>query len=142
MIKSTYFSGFVYSAALTVISTTAYAQTVTSPGAAASRMEIRMERDEFLKTHRYDDSESEWLPTTPTNSNLTRVEAKAARNQYLANHRWDEASDSFMPLGGTPRAMSSLTREEVKMETMQFTRTHAWDNQTSKWVMKSARAKR
>jgi hypothetical protein len=136
------FSSLVFSVALIALSATAHAQAVTPPEAAASRTEIRMERDEFLKLHRYDDNEREWLPAAPSSSNLTRADAKAARNQFLANHRWDEVSDSFMPLGGTPRVMSSLTREEVKSETMQFTRTHTWDNQKSKWVMKSVGAKR
>lgn len=146
MVNSKCLSGLIFSAALTVLSSTNYAQTATppstAPGVPATRMEIRMERDEFLKLHRYDDTNGEWTTIAPSTSDLSRAEVKAARNQYLSNNRWSESNDAFTPLTAGPRDMGTMTREEVKMERMQFARTYSWDNQKSMWVLKPMRTAR
>jgi hypothetical protein len=142
MIKSKCLSGLTLSVAMMALAPTAYAQTATPPAAPASRMEIRMERDEFLKMHRYDDTNGEWMTNTPSTSDLSRSEVKAERDKYLRTNRWNEATDSFTPMSGAPRELSTLTREEVKMERMQFARTHTWDNVKSMWVMKPVRTTR
>ena len=139
MLKSKCLSGLVLSMAVIAISPAAHAQSATPPGPAASRMEIRMERDEFLKLHRYDDESSEWLPIAPSTNELRRAEVKAARNQYLSTNRWHESNDAFVLILGAPRDMSTMTREEVKMERMQFARNYTWDNGKSAWVMKPMR---
>ena len=142
MFKTKCLSGLAFSLALIALSPAAHAQTATPPEAAASRMEIRMERDEFLKMHKYDNNSGEWMPNTPAPRDLSRAEVKAARDQYLSTNRWNESNDAFTPMLGAPREMSTLTREEVKMERMQFARTHTWDNVKSMWVMKPVRAPR
>ena len=136
MTKSTYFSSMILSAMMLALSSTAYAQTTGNTAAAASRSDVRMERDAFLKAHRYDETQRNWIPNTPSTSDTSRAEVKSARDQYLSTHRWDDANDNFVSITEKPRDMSLLSREEVKMETMQFSRTHTWDNKASKWVQR------
>ncbi len=139
MTKRICLSSLIFSAALIALSPTVYSQTTAPSSEAMTRMEVRMDRDEFLKMHRYDEKENEWAPNTPTTSDLSRAEVKAARDQYLSANRWNTANESFTPITGAPRDMGTMTREEVKMERMQFARTHRWDNQKSMWVMKPMR---
>ena len=53
MFDSKRLSGLILSVATVALAPAAYSQTATPPDAPATRMEIRMERDEFLKAHRY-----------------------------------------------------------------------------------------
>lgn len=142
MTKSTYFSPLILSAVLLALSSTVYAQTTANTTVAASRSDVRMDRDEFLKTHRYHEDDRDWMPNAAIKSDSSRAQMKAARDQYLSTNRWDEANDDFTPMAGIPREMSTMSREAVKMETMQFVRTHDWDKASSKWVKKPMRAKK
>lgn len=141
MTKSTCFKNLILSAALIAVASTGYAQTTSTPDVAATRNEVRMDRDEFLKNHRFDDTSGEWTPNTPFKSESSRADVKMARDKFLSTHRWDEANDDFTPMVETPRNMSTVSPEVRKMETMQFMRTHMWDNSSSKWVKKPMRAK-
>jgi hypothetical protein len=142
MTKSTYFFNLIFGAAVLAISSTASAQAPSQPTAAAARGEVRLERDEFLKTHRYDEVNSDWIPHAQTKSDLSRAEVKIARDKYLSTHRWDKAADAFTPITEAPRDMSTMSRDAVKMETLEFVRTHKWDSVTSAWVNVPARAKK
>jgi hypothetical protein len=142
MTKANYFSNLIFSAVLIAVSATAYAQATSPPAAAATRSEMRMERDEFLKTHKYDEATSDWIPNTPFKSESSRADVKTARDRFLSTNRWDEANDDFTPMAETSRNWGSMSREDRKMETMQFVRTHMWDNASSKWVKKPMRAKK
>ena len=93
----------------------AAAATSGTPGSAASptRMQVKMERDEFLKTHRWDEPTDTWVlrkgVEAPTGV-LTRAEVKAARDSFLSQNRWDQTSDVWVPVGGQPRVMSTMSR--------------------------------
>jgi hypothetical protein len=142
MTKSTYFSNLIFSAVLIAVSAATYAQTTSKPAVTATRGDVRMERDEFLKTHKYDEINSDWTPNTPFSSDYSRAEVRAARDKFLSTNRWDEANDDFTPMVETPRNMSTVSPAARKMETMQFIRTHMWDNASSAWVKKPMRAKK
>jgi hypothetical protein len=142
MTKSTYFSPLILSAVLIAMSAATYAQTTSKPAATVTRNDVRMERDEFLKTHKYDEINSEWTPHAPFSSDYSRAEVKIARDKFLSTNRWDEANDDFTPMVETPRNMSTVSPAERKIETMQFMRTHMWDNASSAWVKKPMRAKK
>ncbi len=142
MTKPTYFASLIFSAVLISISSTVCAQTTSKPSTPATRAEVRMERDEFLKTHKYDETNSDWTPNTPFKSEYSRADVKVARDKFLSTHRWDEANDDFTPMVETRRNMSTVSPEVRKMETMQFVRTHMWDNASSAWVKKPMRTKK
>jgi hypothetical protein len=110
--------------------------------APLTRLQVTMERDEFLKTHRWDEPTEMWVLKSgvePPVGVKSRLEVKQARDQFLANNRWDEKQARWIPLTGTPRNMSTLSRDTVKAETAQFTRTHEWDELTGQWLERGSR---
>jgi hypothetical protein len=113
-----------------------------STDAPATRMQIKMERDEFLKTHRWDEYSETWLLKSgvePPGSVKSRAEVKAARDVFLRNNKWDSTAGGWLPLKATPRDLNGMTREQVKAETDQFLKTHYWDEEAEGWLLKSAR---
>lgn len=111
--------------------------------ASVTREQVKMERDEFLKTHRYDTDYDTWVMkpgSEPPAGMKSRDEVKGARNEFLRNNRWDEPTSAWVSLKGAPREMSSLSREQVRSETRNFNRTHRWDDATSTWVEEAPRA--
>lgn len=105
-----------------------------------TRTQVKMERDEFLKTHRWDEPTDMWMlraGVEPPAGVMSRADVKAARDTYLSNNRWDEARGGWVPLKSAPRVISNLSREQVRLETRQFLRTHRWDEATSVWVEKT-----
>jgi hypothetical protein len=142
MTQRTYFTNLIFSALLISATSAVYAQTTSKPAVPATRSEVRMDRDEFLKTHKYDEVNSDWTPNTPFKSESSRADVKMARDKFLSTNRWDEANDDFTPMAETSRNWGSMSREDRKMETMQFVRTHNWDNASSQWVKKPMRAKK
>ena len=138
MIKRIDFSSLILSAVLLTATSTVFSQTST-PNAPAARSEVRMERDDFLKAHRYDENERDWIAQGTPSGNLPRAEVKVARDQFLSLNRWDNQQSAFVPIQGTPRVLGSMSREEVKMESMEFLRAYSWDNRESKWVMRPSR---
>lgn len=120
---------------------TASAQTAAdAPGAApATRDQVKKERDEFLRTHSYDERNDEWVlkpgvKVEPPAGVKTRAEIKAERDAFLRNNRWDTASADWVPLKNGPRELSTLTRQQERAETLQFVRTHHWDSENDMWV--------
>jgi hypothetical protein len=105
-----------------------------------TRQQVKMERDEFLKTHRWDEPTDMWMlraGVEPPAGVMARSEVKAARDAFLSNNRWDESRGGWVPLKTAPRVISNLSREQVRLETRQFLRTHRWDEATSVWTEKA-----
>jgi hypothetical protein len=107
-----------------------------SAAAPLSRAQVKMERDDFLKSHTYDSANETWVlkkEFEPPTGMKSRAEIKAERDEFLRNNRYDQASEIWVPIS-TPRDMSSLTRAQVREETRQFVKTHVWDNVKDAWV--------
>jgi hypothetical protein len=117
-----------------------YAQgTGDQMGASKSRAEVKMDRDEFLKTHRWDSLEDNWVMMSEYEAPAgvkSRAEITAARDEFMRNNRWDETRSAWVSLKGKPRDLSTMTREQVRAETKNFVRTHQWDEVTGTWAEK------
>jgi len=118
----------------------AHAQDMGSTAAAAApltREQVKRDRDEFLRTHRWDTITDNWVLKSgveaPTGVK-SRAEVKAERDEFLRNNRWNETRDQWEPLHKAPRDLGTMTREQVRAETRQFVRTHQWDEEKSAWV--------
>lgn len=110
--------------------------------AQQTRAQVKMERDDFLKSHTWDQERGTWMLKSgmePPAGVKGRAEIKAERDAYLANNRWDQIAGNWVPLKAGPRDMSKLTREQVKMETAAFAKTHEWNQETDTYVMKKAK---
>lgn len=108
-------------------------QSMTTP---MTREEVKRDRDEFIRTHRWDEEASDWVPKdgkAPATSMKSRAQVKTERNEFLRNNKYDMNNDAWMALKG-PRSMSTMSRDDVKSETREFLRTHRWDDKASKWV--------
>jgi hypothetical protein len=113
----------------------AWSQTVAS-AAPAPRAQVKMDRDEFLRTHRWDPLSDVWSLNpgmAPPAGVMPRADVMAARETYLSTHRWDDAR-GWRPLVSGSRNLSALTRDQVRLETRQFMRTHRWDETTEEWL--------
>jgi hypothetical protein len=115
-----------------------FAQATTAPAAApVTRAQVKMETAEFLKTHRWDAADENWVLKSGVEAPAgvkTRAEIKADTNQFLRNNRWDETSSSWVSLKEKPRDLSTMTRAQVRAETSRFVRTHTFDEATQAWV--------
>lgn len=133
--------------ALALTAAPAWSQTPSSavPGSAngpLTRAQVKMDRDEFLRTHHWDALTDVWSLNSgvePPTGVMSRADVKAARDTYLSTHRWSE-TQGWLPLKSGSRNMSSLTRAQVQAETRQFMRTHRWDEATEEWSLKSVRS--
>lgn len=108
--------------------------------ASATRTQIKMERDEFLKTHRYDEATSNWVLNSgiePPVGIKSRAEVKSERDQFLRNNRYDTRIKTWMPLKTQPRDLNAMSREEMNSETEHFMRTHRWDEVSGSWMEKA-----
>jgi hypothetical protein len=119
----------------------ASAQSASEPAATPiTRAQVKMERDEFLRTHKYDVVTETWTlnPGIEAPAGVkTRAEIKAERDDFLKTHRYDVVNEQWVPVEGTPRELSKLTRAQVREETKQFVRTHRWDEVAGAWVEKT-----
>lgn len=124
--------------AITVAGGSVYAQAPAASAAApVTRAEVKMETAEFLKTHRWDAVNENWVLKSGVEAPAgvkTRAAIKADTNQFLRNNRWDEASSSWVSLKEKPRNLSTMTRAQVRAETSRFVRTHTFDEETQSWV--------
>ncbi|MCW7538555.1 hypothetical protein OOT46_11950 [Aquabacterium sp. A7-Y] len=105
--------------------------------AGPSRVQVKMERDEFLRTHRWDDASATWVLKSgvePPQGVKSRAEMKAERDEFLKGHRWDDRSSSWKPIGGSPPPTSTLSREQRRADTQRFMNTHRWDEQNQVWI--------
>lgn len=109
------------------------AQTAPAP---LTREQVKMERDEFLKTHRYDNLADNWVmkPEFEAPAGVkTREQVKAERNEFLRHNRYDETTSSWVPLKGSVAPVSTKSRAQVREETRQFMRTHRWNEAKEVW---------
>ena len=103
-----------------------------------TRAQVKMERDEFIKTHRYDPVTENWVlkkEYEPPGSMMSRAQVKAERDEFLRTHRYDTTLEYWVPLKGEPK--SAMSREQVRAEAAQFLRTHEWDDINSVWTEKA-----
>lgn len=110
---------------------------------ALTREQVKKERDEFIKTHRYDPLTENWVlrkEFEPPTSMKTRAQVKAERDEFLKTHRYDSSNEAWVPLKGEPK--SSLSRAQVRTEAAQFLRSHQWDDVNSAWIEKPAPGKK
>ena len=108
--------------------------------APATRTQIKMERDEFLKTHHYDEVSSNWVLNSgiePPAGIKSRAEVMAERDQFLRNNRYDTRIKIWTPLKTQPRDLNAMSREQVSSETAHFMRTHRWDEVSGSWMEKA-----
>lgn len=106
--------------------------------ASLTREAVKMERDEFYKTHQYDPKTDNWVLKPgyePPAGKKSRAEVKAERDEFYKTHKYDPKTDIWVTLT-TPRDTSKLTREQVRAETAHFYRTHSYDPVNDTWVEK------
>lgn len=113
---------------------------------APTRAQVKMERDEFLKTHRWDIVNDNWVmrPDFEAPAGVkSRTEIKAERDDFLRNNRWDVNSETWMSLKGQPRDLGKMSREQVRAETRAFLRTHEWRGEegSGAWIEVKPRKK-
>jgi len=105
-----------------------------------TRAQVKMDRDEFIKSHRWDEPSETWVlkqgfePPAPMKG---RAEVRKERDEFLSKNRWDAATGNWIPLS-QPRVISQLSREQVRRETREFLRTHEWDEVTEAWTLRRA----
>ena len=103
---------------------------------AMSREQVKMERDEFLKTHRYDSVTDNWVLKQEFEAPVgvkSRDQVKAERSEFLRNNHYDDNTSSWVPIKGGAVPPSTMTRQQVRDETRQFMRTHQWDAVEQAW---------
>jgi hypothetical protein len=129
---------------LTAAAPLAQSQVVlASTQAPASREQVKMDRDQFLKYHTWDVRNEMWTLKPGYEAPMgvkPRTDVTAERDMFLSRNRWDTVSSRWVPVGPTPRVMSSLTREQVRAETDQFLATHEWQEEAGVWAPKAARS--
>lgn len=105
--------------------------------ATPTRAQVKMERDEFLRSHRWDAVAENWVLRpefdAPTGMK-SRAEVKAGRDEFLRSNRWDELAGTWVSLKDQPRNLSTMSREQLRAETKQFVHTHRWDELAGSWV--------
>jgi hypothetical protein len=88
------------------------AQTAADTAAASpTRAQVKMDRDEFLKTHHYDDVTSNWVLNSgsePPAGMKSRAEIKAERDEFLRNNRYDTRIADWVPLKSEPRDLNAM----------------------------------
>lgn len=110
--------------------------------AQQSRAQVKMERDEFIKTHAWNQESGTWslkMGVEPPAGVKGRAEIKAERDAFLSKNRWDQTSGNWIPLKAAPRDVSQMTRAQVKMETAAFAKTHEWNQELDTYTMKKAK---
>jgi hypothetical protein len=120
----------------------AQSTTAISTQAPMTREQVKMDRNEFLKSHTWDVRNNVWTlkPGYEAPEGVkSRADVKTERDKFLGANKWDRHTSQWVAISGTPRPMSSLTREQVKTETDQFMRMYSWDEETGAWVRNSAR---
>ncbi len=129
--------------AIVTTSTVSVAQTASEKSATpATRNEIKMERQDFMKSHRYDDVLEVWTlkpEYEPPKGVKSRTEIIAERNKFLSMNRYDAGTQDWVKISGSPRDMSTMSRDEVKRERDAFTSTHMFDNTLGTWSLKNPR---
>jgi hypothetical protein len=110
-------------------------------GESPRRMQMMMDREEFLRTHEWSENAGHWrlkedvdLPSGVK----SRADVKADRDQFLRNNRWSDADGGWVPIKEA-RNLSTMSRAEVRADTARFLKTHRWDEATSTWTDRAPR---
>jgi hypothetical protein len=112
--------------------------TATATSGPLTRAQVKMEREDFIKSHKWDPESENWVlkpEYEPPGPMKGRAEVRNERDAFLKNNRWDITTETWVPLA-QPRVVSQLTRDQVRKETREFLRTHEWDTVTEAWIMK------
>jgi hypothetical protein len=112
-------------------------EAMAAAGPTATRAQVKMDREEFLRTHRWDDTSDVWTLQDnfdPPMGVRSRADVRAARDTFLRANRWDELNGMWKPRTPVVREPSDKSRAEVRAETIQFTKTHRYDEATEVWV--------
>jgi hypothetical protein len=120
--------------------TTAPANPAAMHGESPHRMQMKMDRDEFLRTHVWSESTGYWNLKDDVDLPMgvkSRADVKADRDQFLRNNRWS-ATEGWVPTRAA-RNLSTMSRAEVRADTARFLTTHRWDEATSTWTEKAPR---
>jgi hypothetical protein len=110
--------------------------TPSATPAPQTRAQVKMEREDFVKSHRWDPMNETWVlkpgfePPAPMKG---RAEVLKERDAFLKNNRWDVTTGSWIPLV-QPRVISQMSRDQVRRETREFLRTHEWDEAAEAWI--------
>ena len=107
--------------------------------AGQARAQVKMERDEFLKTHRWDEATETWVlkaGVEPPQGVTSRAEIKAARDAFLRSNEWNEEKGAWVPMTGEPRDLGKMSRQQLSADTRRFLLTHSWDDESGSWVDK------
>jgi hypothetical protein len=110
---------------------------------ALTREQVKKDRDDFIKTHRYDPVSENWVlrkEFEPPTGMKTRAQVKAERDEFIKTHRYDNAKEEWVPLNDVPKA--TLSRAQVRAEAAQFIRSYQWDDTNSVWVKKPVSRKK
>ena len=113
----------------------------TATPAPLTRAQVKMEREDFIKSHKWDADKETWVlkpEFEPPGQMKGRAEVRKERDEFLRNNRWDTATETWVPLV-QPRVVSQLSREQMRKETREFLRTHEWDTVTEAWILKRKR---
>ena len=105
--------------------------------APLTREQVKMDRDEFMRMHRWDATSDNWVLKSDIEAPAgmkSRAEVKAQREEFMRNNRWNQATEHWEPMNNAPRDLSKMSRAQVSAETIQFSRTHQWDDDKSDWV--------
>jgi hypothetical protein len=109
-----------------------------SATSALTRGQVKMEREDFVKSHRWDPTNETWVlrpEFEPPSGMKTRVQVRQERDEFLKKNKWDATTESWVPLA-QPRVISQLNREQVRRETREFLRTHEWDEVQEAWILR------
>jgi hypothetical protein len=62
------------------------------------RAEVRKERDEFLKKHRWDTATETWVPLIQPRvvSQLSREQVRRETREFLRTHEWDTVTEAWI----------------------------------------------
>ena len=131
---------FAAAAFILVLGSLATAPTpAQAQGTAATRAQVKMDRDAFLAMARWDENIGNWVlkddMAMPAGV-ASRADIKAMRDKFLSMNKWDESAGQWAPMTA-PRDMSKLTRAEVKAETLAFLKMHRYDEATSQYVART-----
>jgi hypothetical protein len=112
------------------------AQTTTD-AASPTRARVKMDRDDFLKSHRWDAGMGDWVLKPGFEAPVgvkSRAEVHAERDQFLKVNRWNADNETWISVKGAERNLSTMSHDDVRKETQAFVRTHQWDELADKWV--------
>lgn len=73
--------------------------------APLTREQVKMDRDEFMRMHRWDATSDNWIlsPDVEAPAGMkSRAEVKAERDEFLRSHSWNPVSGFYEPLDKAP----------------------------------------